>query len=91
MRDACCLKKGIKYRVVVKRSPVIKAKGLTSGQTIELTGTKAQDCPNQLRRVGYRHPDIGQHYVFLTNIFHLSARTIADIYRDRWQVELFFK
>jgi putative transposase len=29
--------------------------------------------------------------VFLTNIFHLSARTIADIYRDRWQVELFFK
>jgi putative transposase len=47
------LKKGIKYRVV-RRSPVIKAKGITSDQTIELTGTKAQHCPIQLRRVGYR-------------------------------------
>jgi hypothetical protein len=84
------LKKGINYRVVQRRK-VIKAKGLSSDQTIELTGSKAEDCPIQLRRVGYRDPQTGQHYVFLTNIFHLSARTIADIYRERWQVELFFK
>jgi len=84
------LKKGIKYRVI-KRRKVIKGKDLTSDQTILLTGSKAADCPIQLRRVGYRDPNTGQHYVFLTNIFHLSARTIADIYRDRWQVELFFK
>jgi IS4 transposase len=44
-----------------------------------------------LRRVGFRCPDTGRHYVFLTNHFKLSARTIADIYKDRWQVELFFK
>jgi len=84
------LKKGIKYRVI-KRRKVIKTKGLTSDHTILLTGTKTEDCPIQLRRVGYRDSETGQHYVFITNIFHLSARTIADIYRERWQVELFFK
>ncbi len=84
------MKKRINYRVV-KRRKVLKIKGLTSDQTIEFTGTKAEDCPIQLRRVGYRDLETGQHYVFLTNIFHLSARTIADIYRERWQIELFFK
>lgn len=84
------MKKRINYRVV-KRRKVLKTKGLTSDQTIELTGTKAEDCPIRLRRVGYRDLETGQHYVFLTNIFHLSARTIADIYRQRWQIELFFK
>ena len=84
------MKKRINYRVV-KRRKVLKTKGLTSDHTIELTGTKAEDCPIQLRRVGYRDSETGQHYVFVTNIFHLSAKTIADIYRDRWQIELFFK
>ncbi|UCG12695.1 MAG: transposase, partial [Deltaproteobacteria bacterium] len=84
------LKRRIKYRVV-KRRKVIKTKGLTSDQTILLTGTKAKDCLIQLRRVGYRDLETGQHYVFVTNIFHLSAKTIADIYRERWQVETFFK
>lgn len=36
-------------------------------------------------------PETGKHYVFLTNHFKLAARTIAEIYRQRWQVELFFK
>lgn len=84
------LKRRINYRVV-KRRKVIKRKGLTSDQTIVFTGAKAKDCPIQLRRVGYRDPKTGQHYVFLTNIFHLSAKTIADIYRERWQIETFFK
>jgi hypothetical protein len=76
---------------VLERGTVNGAKGLTSDQTIRLTGTRAKDCPIPLRRVGYLDEQTGQHYVFLTNIFHLSARTIADIYRERWQVELFFK
>ena len=84
------LKRGIKYRVLERR-PVNKAKGLTSDQTIMFTGAKAAECPIRLRRIGYRDPETAHHYVFLTNIFHLSPRTICDIYRERWQVELFFK
>lgn len=84
------LKKNAKFKVL-KRRNVLKAKGLTSDQTIMLTGVKASDCPIPLRRVGYRDPETGKHYVFLTNNFNLAAKTIADIYKSRWQVELFFK
>jgi putative transposase len=84
------MKRKIKYHVL-ERGTVNGAKGLTSDQTIRLTGARAKGCPVPLRRVGYLDEQTGQHYVFLTNIFHLSARTIADIYRERWQVELFFK
>jgi putative transposase len=85
------LKSNAKYGVISRRS-VIKDKGLTCDQTIEFTGVlTAKKCPVQLRRIGYRDPVTGKHYVFLTNNFKLSARTIADIYKARWQVELFFK
>jgi putative transposase len=85
------LKSNAKYRVIDRRE-VLKNKGLTSDQTIEFTGLQtAKKCPVQLRRIGYRDPDTGKHYVFLTNHFKLAARTIADIYKARWQVELFFK
>ena len=85
------LKTNAKYRVVSRR-PVLKNKGLTCDQTIELTGVKiSKKCPIQLRRIGYKDPVTGKHYIFLTNNFKLSAITIADIYKARWQVELFFK
>ncbi|PSJ15728.1 transposase, partial [Nitrosomonas supralitoralis] len=74
------------------REPVLKYKGLSSDQIIKFTGLKsAKECPTQLRRIGYRDKETGKHYVFLTNNFKLSAKTIADIYKARWQVELFFK
>jgi hypothetical protein len=84
------LKRNIKYRVTERR-PVLKSKGVTSDQTIVLTGPKASDCPVPLRRIGYRDPESGRHYVFLTNNFSLAAKTIADIYKSRWEIELFFK
>jgi len=85
------LKTNAKYRVVCRRS-VIKEKGLTCDQTIEFTGAQtARKCPIPLRRIGYRDTETGKHYIFLTNNFKLSAKTIADIYKARWQVELFFK
>jgi len=85
------LKTNAKYRVTERRE-VLQNKGLTSDQTIEFTGLQiAKKCPVQLRRIGYRDSVTGKHYVFLTNNFKLAARTIADIYKARWQVELFFK
>lgn len=82
-RNAC-------YKVIERRS-VLKSKGLCSDQTIVLTGAKAENCPIPLRRIGYRDPDSGKHYVFLTNNFALAASTIQEIYKARWQIELFFK
>jgi putative transposase len=74
------------------RSRTPSEKGLTSDQTIEFTGVQIRKkCPTRLRRIGYKDPETGKHYVFLTNNFKLSAKTIADIYKARWQVELFFK
>ena len=70
---------------------MLKTTGLTCDQTIELTGAKAENCPIRLRRIGYKDADTGIHYTFLTNHFTLAASTIADIYKARWQVELFFK
>ena len=85
------LKSNAKYRVI-KRNTVLKSKDITSDQTIEFTGTQtAKKCPAQLRRIGYKDEISGKHYIFLTNNFKLSAKTIADNYKARWQVELFFK
>ena len=78
------------YRVTERRV-VNKAQGLSSDQTIELTGIKGRQCPYPLRRIGYRDPETKKHYVFLTNNFKLSAKTIADIYKERWQIEIFFR
>jgi len=77
---------------VLERREVNRKLGLTSDQTIEFTGVMTRKrCPIPLRRVGYRDPDSGKHYVFLTNNFALAASTIAAIYKSRWQIELFFK
>jgi len=85
------MKSNAQYRVVCRRD-VLKNKGLSCDQTIEFTGIQtAKKCPIQLRRIGYRCPETGKHYVFLSNSFKLAAKTIADIYKARWQVELFFK
>ena len=72
--------------------PVDKTTGLRFDQTVVLTGLNAQhDYPVPLRRIGYRDPETGKGLVFLTNNFTVSALTITQLYRGRWQIELFFK
>jgi hypothetical protein len=72
--------------------PVDKATGLRCDQTIALTAPKAyKDYPQHLRRIKFYDAEHDRHLVFLTNNFDLPALTIAQLYRCRWQVELFFK
>ena len=61
-------------------------------QIIRLSSPHGQACyPELLRRVHYRDPETGKEYVFLTNRLDLSALEVAELYRRRWQIELFFK
>lgn len=83
-------KKNMRY-AVRDRKPVVRGQGISSDQSIVLTSLRGQSYPKTLRRVGYKDPQTGKHYFFLTNNFTLAAKTIADIYKARWQIELFFK
>ena len=72
--------------------PVDKTKGLRCDQTVRLTGFyTSKDYPEKLRRIKYFDYESGRTFVFLTNNFLLPAMTIAELYRCRWQIELFFK
>lgn len=72
--------------------PVERSAGLRCDQTILLTGVRtAKRYPDPLRRIHYFDVEKGLRLTFLTNNFLLSALTIAQLYRARWQVELFFR
>lgn len=72
--------------------PIDKPTGLRCDQTIVLTGFySSKDYPERLRRIRYVDKETEQNLVFLTNCFTLPAITIAQLYKCRWQVELFFK
>jgi hypothetical protein len=71
---------------------VDKTLGLRSDQSVVLTTKKSRAAyPETLRRVSYVDLDTKKRFVYLTNIFTVSAITVADIYKQRWQVELFFR
>jgi hypothetical protein len=72
--------------------PVPAGSSICHDQTIRLSSPQAQRaCPQLLRRVELWDEQQQRTLVFLTNHFKLAARTIAAIYKDRWQIELFFK
>jgi len=69
-----------------------KKAGIRSDQTVTLKGFYAGiDYPERLRRISYVDKMLDKRLVFLTNNFDLPALTVAELYRCRWQVELFFK
>ena len=72
--------------------PIDKTTGLRCDQTVVLTGFySSRDYPEKLRRIKYYDEETRKTLVFLTNNFTLPPLTIAQLYRCRWQVELFFK
>lgn len=84
-------KSNLKFRRLYSRQ-VDRATGMICDQTIVLTGPiSKKDYPEKLRRIKYNDPQSGKTLVFLTNNFTLPTLTIAQLYRSRWQVELFFK
>jgi len=77
---------------VVEEHTVPQNRNIIKDQTIRLTGAGAQEkCPHLLRRVEAIREDTGGTLVFITNHRGIGASTIAAIYKDRWQIELFFK
>ena len=84
-------KSNLQFRRVYSR-PVDKEAGLRCDQTIQLTSPKSRrGYPDPLRRVKFYDAEHDKRLVFMTNHFDLPALTIAELYRSRWNVELFFK
>lgn len=85
------MKSNTGYRVI-RNHQAMPDKGVLADQTVELTGQpRSREDRLHVRRIEYRDNETGQEYVFMTNNFKLAARTVADIYKERWQIELFFK
>jgi hypothetical protein len=85
------MKDNATYEVVESRR-VPHNRNILSDEIIQLTGVKASEkCPHLLRRVVVWDPGNGRKIVLLTNHLEFGATTIANIYKDRWQIELFFK
>lgn len=81
----------MKTRRIYSRN-VDKGTGLKYDQTVKLTGFyPLKYYPEQIRKIKYIDPDTQKCFVFLTNNFTLPAYTVTQIYKSRWQVELFFK
>ena len=84
-------KSNLDFRVELSR-PVDRASGLRCDQTIRLRGyLSKRRYPGPLRRIRFYDPESDLSLVFLTNNFELPALTVASIYRERWQIELFFR
>lgn len=77
---------------VVQTKEIPQNRNILKDEVIRLTGIKAdQSCPHLLRRIEAYDAETDRTFVFLTNHLELGASTISAVYKDRWQVELFFK
>ena len=91
--DACFVvraKRNLKYRAVKWKRQL--PKNVLSDATIEFSEYNSQKkYPKRLRRVCYWDEEQQREFVFLTNATHISALQVAELYKNRWQIELFFK
>jgi len=84
-------KKGFKFKRLYSAT-VDKTSGVLFDQTIRVTGQKTrQEYPDKLRRIGFWDEETKRRLIFITNNFVLPSIIIAQLYKKRWQVELFFK
>ncbi|OGI34451.1 MAG: transposase [Candidatus Moranbacteria bacterium RIFOXYA2_FULL_43_15] len=84
-------KDNLKFSRLYSR-PVEKETGVRCDQIIKLDNYRSQkEYPEKLRRIKYYDAETDQYYVFLTNDFELDAEAIAELYKHRWKIELFFK
>ena len=89
-KDICFVtrfKRGTKVKLIEKYQ-VDRSSGVTSDHLVEMSNGNESIS---VRKIGYRDQETHKHYVFLTNNFELPAKIIADLYKSRWQIEVFFK
>ena len=82
-------KSNTQYRIIQrqeKKDSCIKADWI-----VKVSGVRKDECPGNLRVIRYYDSETNRVFEYMTNNFHLSAKTIADIYKARWDIELFFK
>lgn len=84
------IKDNCQYKVLECKA-TDRTRGIICDQVIRLKSYVGRDYEEKLRKITYRDPDTGNRLTFITNRWDLASKTIADLYKARWKVELFFR